>query len=65
MTKSSNDSYIGLPDNYHYLSEIYDQYIGRDYYEYIWNRFKNICNDLAPASRHLDIGCGTGDLLEY
>jgi len=65
MTKSSNDSYIGLPDNYHYLSEIYDQYIGRDYYEYIRNRFKNICNDLAPASRHLDIGCGTGNLLEY
>ena len=65
MTKSSNDSYIGLSDNYHYLSEIFDQYIGRDYYEYIRNRFKNICNDLAPASRHLDIGCGTGDLLEY
>ena len=65
MIKSSNDSYIRLPDNYHYLSAIYNQYIGHDYYEYIRNRFKNIYNDLPSSSHHLDIGCGTGDLLEY
>ena len=52
-------------DQYHYLSKIYDEYIGCDYYQYIRNKFKNISDNLVSGSSHLDIGCGTGNLLEY
>ena len=52
-------------DKYHYLSKIYDEYIGCDYYQYIRNKFKNISDNLVSGSSHLDIGCGTGNLLEY
>jgi len=47
------------------MSKIYDEYIGCDYYQYIRNKFKNISDNLVSGSSHLDIGCGTGNLLEY
>ena len=65
MAKSPNDSYIGLSDNYHYLSEIFDQYIGIKYYDYIRGQFKILTEKLSLGARHLDVGCGTGNLLEY
>ena len=65
MKKSINDSSLRLKDNYQYLSGIFDQHIGNKYYGYLRDQFKKICNGLVSKAKHLDVGCGTGDLIEY
>jgi len=65
MKKSFNDSSLRLKDNYQYLSGIFDQHIGNKYYGYLRDQFKKICNGLVSKAKHLDVGCGTGDLIEY
>jgi len=52
-------------DSYQYLSTIFDQYLGDSYYKYLRDRFNSVTKNLTEGSKHLDIGCGTGDLLEY
>jgi len=52
-------------DSYQFLSTIFDQYLGNNYYEYLSDRFDSVTKNITEGSKHLDIGCGTGDLLKY
>ena len=61
----SNISTKTFKDQYYYLSNVFDQHIGQHYYKYIRKNFRIISKCLSPGAKHLDIGCGTGDLLEF
>ncbi len=52
-------------DAYVQFAEQYDSIIGSEYYPRLLARFEDVARGMVPGSRHLDVGCGTGALLEH
>jgi SAM-dependent methyltransferase len=55
----------GRSDAYAHFAEQYDSIIGSEYYPRLLARFEGVAQRMAAGSRHLDVGCGTGALLEH
>lgn len=52
-------------DNYRKLAEYYDEYVGLSYYNHIKDKIRFLQDQLPNESKHLDVGCGTGTIIEF